>query len=164
MITFPSGGNYTSSYGAITLAEKATDPILATEQSGRLVNVQHGSNITVDIGINSSAANVAVLDFAPLSPWMAFNAATGIVSINGGDATCTANLAPGIYTFAIKGDIDGDVLVEEYSVGLYTTNVSEVTGEESNASQYYYDTDSAEYDEIIDYSASFPQQGFNEKP
>ena len=95
---------------------------------------------------------------------MAFNAATGIVSINGGDATCTANLAPGIYTFAIKGDIDGDVLVEEYSVGLYTTNVSEVTGEESNASQYYYDTDSAEYDEIINYSASFPQQGFAEKP
>ena len=164
VITFPSGGNYSSSFSAITLAEKATDPILATEQSGRLVNVQHGSNVTVDIGLNNTAANVEILDFAPLSPWMGFDAATGIVSINGGDATCAANLAPGVYTFALKGELGGDVYVEEYSVGLYTTDVSEVTGEDSNASQYYYDTDSAEYDEIINYSASFPSQGFNEKP
>ena len=105
--------------------------------------------------------SVEVLEFAPLSPWMAFNAATGIVSINGGDATCTANLAPGVYVFAIRGEVEeGTVLVEEYSVGLYTTNESEVVGEESNASQYYYDTDSAEYDEIVNYQASFPNQQF----
>ena len=33
---------------------------------------------------------------------------------------------PGIYHFAVKGEVSGTVLVEEYSIGIYTSDVGEL--------------------------------------
>ena len=156
--------NYDDVYKSMVTTVSNQIPTLFSTQSGRIANVQRGSNVTVDLGLTSTAtANVAVLDFAPLPPWIEFNGATGVVSINSGHEDCTANLSPGVYIFAVKGTVIQDeadssqnvIVVEEYSVGLYTTNANEVDGSgDGNISSYYYDNSNNEYDEVVNYQVA----------
>ena len=131
---------------------------LFTEPSGRVANIEHGAvATTVDLGLQSGAANVEVLSFSPLSPWMALDTSTGVLTIDTTNtSTCPADKAPGVYLFAVRGEIGGNVLVEEYSVGLYATNVSEV----ETANNYYYDTDTSSYDpvETTTYEGAVPSK------
>ena len=131
---------------------------LFSEPSGRIANIEHGAAVsTINLGLQSGAANVEVLSFSPLSPWMALNTTTGVLTIDTTDTTtCPADKAPGVYLFAVRGEIGGNVLVEEYSVGLYETNVSEV----ETANNYYYDTDTSSYDpvETTTYEGAVPSK------
>ena len=52
--------------------------------------------------------------------------------------------------FGIKGTVDGKVMVEEYSVGLFNTSISEL----EEATQYYYDADTDSYDEVVSYQVA----------
>ena len=56
----------------------------------------------------------------------------------------------------MRGEVGGNTLVEEYSVGVYDSNVSEL----DTASSYYYDTDNADYDpvETTTYEGAVPQK------
>lgn len=114
---------------------------LFTTPSGIVGNVQRGQTVTIDLGINGSAANVGVLSFSPLSPWMAFDTNTGILTLD--TSGVAADRAPGFYTFGVKGKIGDIYSVEEYTVGLYETAESELEG---TVNTYYYDTDNTEYD------------------
>ena len=116
--------------------------------SGRLVNIQHGQTVTVDIGLSENVSNVAVLDFSPLSPWMSFDASTGIFTADTSNAsTAPASIAPGIYHFAIRGQVGDTVHVEEYSVGVYETAESEL----NSSTEYYWDDDENAYEEVVSY-------------
>ena len=66
--------------------------------------------------------------------------------------------------FAIRGSVPGTgtdttaaTMVEEFSVGLYTTNVSELDIDQ-NPSTFYYDTDDTSYDEVVNYESAYQQK------
>ena len=154
--------NYDTVYKSMVTSISNQIPTLFAQQSGRLTNVQRGSNVTVDLGKVANSHGVEVLDFAPVPPWISLNSSTGIVSINSGHEACTANLSPGVFIFAVKGIVertsnpeDNIIVVEEYSVGLYTTAESEVDGStDGTVSSYYYDNANDEYDEVVNYQVA----------
>lgn len=152
-LTYPAGK--TAEYNKVSLSilsvPMTSDVTFTTIPAGRLLNLQHGSTQTIDIGLHANVSNVAVLDFSPLSPWMSFNATTGNVTIDTSNVSLApANIAPGVYHFAIKGTMAGKVYVEEYSVGVYANAYSEL----NTSTEYYYNDDDEEYEEVILYSAS----------
>jgi len=120
--------------------------------SGVVLKVQIGQTANVDLQLNGSASNVAVLSFSPLSPWMSFNTGTGILSADA--SSLDANMAPGYYMFGVRGKLNGITLVEEFSVGVYETNESEL----ESSSAYYYDDDNSEYDlaQTVNYQLAPP--------
>jgi hypothetical protein len=128
---------------------------LFSTPSSVIGNVKRGESATIDLGINGSATNIEVLTFSPLTPWMTFDTNTGILSID--TSGVAADRTPGFYTFGVKGKIGDVYQVEEYTVGLYETDETELQG---SVSSYYYDTDNAEYDlnTTINYELS-PQFG-----
>jgi subtilisin family serine protease len=154
--------NYDTVYKSMVTTISNQMPVLFAEQSGRIKNVQHGTSTTVDLGKVANSSEIAVLDFAPLPPWISLDVNTGIVTIDGTHADCSADLAPGVYIFAVKGTVspssdsaDNVIVVEEYSVGLYTTNESEVDGSgDGSISSYYYDNTNNEYDEVVNYQVA----------
>lgn len=123
--------------------------------SGRIINVAYNSTANVDIDLNPAASNISVLDFAPLAPWMSLDTTTGVVSIDP-SSSGNAHLAPGVYNFGIRGEVSGRVLVEEYSVGIYDQDDAEL----DNAKEYYYDSDTADYEEVV----TFQGADFNKMP
>jgi len=136
------------------------DTRLTAEPQGMIATVQYGQSVSETININDSASNVALLDFAPLSPWMSFDIGTGsLVADTSNVSTAPASISPGLYNFAIKGDVNGRTRVVEFQVGVYNNNADELDG----APEYYYDTDSADY-ETVSYSTSFYSVQRFEKP
>ena len=120
---------------------------------GRLFNLQYGQTANVDVGLDSTASNVSLLDFSPLSPWMSFDTSTGVFVADTSDSsTAPASLTPGVYHFAVKGTLANVVYVEEYSVGVYETSESELA---SGATEYYFDDEENDYEEIVTYTSSF---------
>lgn len=129
----------------------ASDVVLASKSSGLVMTQQHNSTATVNIGLNADAANVEVLEFSPLSPFMSFDSSTGILTVDTSDAsTAPESIAPGIYNFAIRGEINGGTYIEEYQVGIYKDEASELDG----AEEYYYDTTEEDYDAVISYAVA----------
>jgi hypothetical protein len=117
--------------------------------SGRVLNVQLGNTATKDLELNlTGATDFAILSFAPIPPWASIDLSTGILSVDvtSGDTS----LAPGVYLFGIKGTVEGKVTVEEYSIGIYNTLISEL----EEATQYYYDEDTNSYDQVIAYNVA----------
>jgi hypothetical protein len=156
-LTYPSGkiAEYNKVSLSLLSVPMTSDVSFTTIPSGRLLNVQHGTTTTVDIGLHADVTNVAVLDFSPLAPWMAFDAATGIVTITATTAGgCAESLAPGVYHFAVKGTMASKVYVEEYSIGVYATSEIEL----NTSTEYYYNDDDDDYEEVIQYSASINNQ------
>lgn len=159
-----AGVDYSSVYKAALTTKNVDSRVLTTTPSGRIANVKLGvAASTIDLGINASATSKKVLDFAPLPPWATIDLGTGILTINT-TANCPADRAPGIYMFAIRGSVPGTgsdttaaTMVEEFSIGLYTTAVSELDVDQ-NPSSFYYDTDDSSYDEVVNYESAFAQK------
>jgi len=149
-LIFDTSGSidYSSVYKSIITTEAQNELYLTTLPSGRILDIAVNSTATVDLGLNSSAANVSVLDFAPAPSWITVNTGTGIVSVdtNGLDA----NITPGVFLFAMRGTVSGETVVEEFSVGVYESSESEL----QEASSYYYDATDAEYDQVVNYQAA----------
>jgi len=141
--------NYNLVNKSIITTDNTDTAQVATTPSGRLLNVQVGASATANIGLNPDATEVETLDFAPTPPFISFDASTGIVSVTATGLDPTVQV-PGVYVFAIKGKINTNIVVEEYSVGLYTTSEDELT----SSSQYYYDADANEYDLVVSYQVS----------
>ena len=124
-----------------------------TIPGGRLFNLQYGQTANVDLGLNSEVSNVALLDFSPLAPWMTFDTGTGLFVADTTDSsTAPSSLTPGVYHFAVKGTMANVVYVEEYSVGVYETDESELA---TGATEYYFDDEENDYEEIVTYTSSF---------
>lgn len=152
-LTYPSGkiAEYNKVSLSLLSCPMTSEVTFTNIPSGRLLNVAHGSTTTIDIGLAADATDIAILDFSPLPPWMAFDAATGIVTVTATVAAgCAESLAPGVYHFAVKGTKATKVYVEEYSIGVYATAESEL----NTSTEYYYDDDEEDYEEVIQYSAS----------
>lgn len=149
-ITFDpaSSVDYSSVYRSVATVDDQNVTSFATLQSGRIADLQLNETATIDIGLNANAADVGVLDFAPTPDWIQFDATTGVLTI---DAAVPAELAPGVYIFAVKGSVDGNLTVEEYSVGLYVNDASEL---DDSASSYYYDPETSSYDEVVNYQVA----------
>jgi subtilisin family serine protease len=151
ILTFDEGSTIsTSSVNRSVLTVALAGQItLGNLPSGRILNVQLGQTVTKDLELNlANGEDFSILNFAPLPPWCVLDAATGILSID--TSEIDPSLAPGSYLFGIKGTISGKTVVEEYSIGLYNTSESEL--EES--SQYYYDSDTDSYDEVVSYQVA----------
>ena len=132
-----------------------------TIPGGRLFNLQYGQTANVDLGLDSEVSNVALLDFSPLAPWMSFDTGTGVFVADTTDSsTAPASLTPGIYHFALKGTMANVVYVEEYSVGVYETSESELT---TGATEFYYDDEEDDYEEIVTYTSSFGSGSYSGK-
>lgn len=117
--------------------------------SGRVLNVQLGQSASKDLELNLGAVTgLGLLDFAPLPPWASLDLATGVLTVD--TSAVDASLSPGIYLFGVKGVVDGKTQVEEYSIGLYTSNAAEL----EEASQYYYDDGTNSYDAVISYQVA----------
>ena len=132
-----------------------------TIPGGRLFNLQYGQTANVDLGLNSEVSNVALLDFSPLAPWMTFDTGTGVFVADTTDSsTAPSSLTPGVYHFAVKGTMANVVYVEEYSVGVYETDESELA---TGATEYYYDDEEDDYEEIVTYTSSFSSGNYSLK-
>ena len=149
LLTFDNstGVDYSGVYKSIALIDRTGQTSFASVESGRLLNIQLNSTQDVDIGLLPGATDVQQLDFAPIPAWIEFDRSTGIASI---DTAIDPSMSPGVYIFAIRGSVNGDVSVEEYSVGVYTESESEL----DDAVSYYYDADTDSYDEIVNYQTS----------
>ena len=136
----------------IGVSPQVGDLALASVPSGLVMTVKNGESATANIEINASASNVSVMNFSPVPPFATF-ANTG-VSIGTIAVDTSANMGgvtvPGIYHFAVRGEVSGTVLVEEFSVGVYTTSADELDG----ANEYYYDSDNTEYDQVVNFNAT----------
>ena len=143
-----SGVDYSAVYKSIALIDRQGQSSFATVESGRIANLQINTTQDINIGLVPNAVEVQQLDFAPLPDWIQFNETTGVISI---DASVDPSLAPGVYIFAIKGVVDGNASVEEYSVGLYVESESEL---DDSVSSYYYDADTESYDEVVNYQVA----------
>ena len=140
--------DYSQVYKSLVTVENTGQASLASVPSGRLLEVQLGSSASVNVGLNPSATDVTVLEFAPLAPWMAFDTATGELSVD--TSGLASDKSPGVFSFAVKGVVAGKTLVEEYSIGVYTSGAEEL----SDATSYYYDADAADYDAVVNYTAA----------
>lgn len=151
LLSFDEGSPVATSniFRSVLTTNIVGDQSIGNLPSGKILDVQLGQSATLDLQLNlTEATELAVLDFAPMPPWASVDFTTGILTVN--TAGVDASLAPGIYFFGIKGVIDGKTKVEEYSIGLYTTSVSELDA----ASQFYYDSDTGSYDEVISYQVA----------
>jgi hypothetical protein len=130
----------------VSLANQVT---LGNLPSGRILNAQLGQTTTKDLELNLvDGTDFGILNFAPLPQWASLDLSTGILTVN--TETIDPSLAPGVYLFGIKGTVSDKTVVEEYSIGLYNTSVSELEG----ATQYYYDEDTNSYDEVVSYQVA----------
>ena len=57
----------------------------------------------------------------------------------------------------MRGEVANATLVEEYSIGIYNSDISELS-ESANVTSYYYDDDNDEYDEVVEYQTATPFQ------
>lgn len=154
-LTFDSGKALDSSNVSFSLAysPQTTDVTFASVPSGRLFDIEYGSSANVNIGISGSASNVAVIDFSPLSPWMTFNTASGLVSADTSNpSTAPSSIAPGIYNFAVKGTMGSKTIVEEYSIGVYPAGGQ--ASDLNTADEYYYDDEANDYEAVISYAVA----------
>ena len=128
---------------------------LTNYPSGRLLNVQLGATDSLNLGFNAGSTDREVLSFSPLPPFVTLDLATGDLSVD--TSSLDASMAPGVYLFAIRGKIGTVVSVEEYGIGVYASDVSEL----ADATNYYYDTDTSTYDAVESttyYQGAVPQK------
>jgi len=153
LLNFASVANvdYSQVNRSITTVESSTAASFAVLPSGDLITMQRGNVENTTIGIKAEATNVEVLEFAPLPPFANLDLTTGVVNIN--TSSLDANAAPGVYLFAVKGEMAGEVSVEEYAIKLYNTDATELD-DGANVSSYYYDADNNEYDAVVNYQVS----------
>ena len=140
--------DYSQVYPAIVTTENSGQATLTSKASGRLINVRKGAITQTDVGLNPNATDVEVLDFAPTPSWISFDLSTGTVDIDA--QNLSSETVPGVYLFAIRGSVGGDMLVEEFSVGVYNDKESELV--EDGVASYYYDSQNDAYDEVVSYS------------
>ena len=154
LLTFDNANanvDYDGVYKAVTNTKNVDSRVLTEKKSGRILNVQSGTTANVDLGLSNAASNVQLLAFAPTPPFIDANTSTGIVTVNA--SSIDANLSPGVYLFALRGEVANATMIEEYSIGIYSSDISELA-ESANVGTYYYDDDNDEYDEVVDYQAS----------
>ena len=153
LLSFANVANvdYSQVNRSITTVESSTSNSFAVLPSGDLITMQRGNVENTTIGIKAEATNVEILEFAPLPPFANLNLTTGVININ--TSSLDANAAPGVYLFAVKGEMAGEVSVEEYAIKLYNTNATELD-DEQNVTSYYYDTSSSDYDAVVHYQVS----------
>lgn len=128
---------------SIVTTMAAGEESISKYPSGRLLNVKLGESTQLDLELNPNVTDVEVLNFSPTPPWITLDTSTGILTID--TTNIDVNLSPAAYLFAVKGTINDEVSIEEYSVGVYTNDESEL----DVASSYYYDADEDSYDEAM---------------
>ena len=142
-----TGANVSLLKKSIAVSPQTNDVNLSTLPSGVILTVANGQTGTVNIGLNASAGNISVLAFSPVPPFATFNVATGVCDVDT-TSNMTGVTVPGKYHFAVKGVIGGVTKVEEYTIGLYTTNETEIDA----ANEFYYDGSS--YDQVVNFNST----------
>lgn len=135
-------------YRSVVTVSLVNQASISNRPSGRILNVQLGQTATTNLELNSEATDFGVITFAPAPPWMTVDLQTGIVTVDAG--SIDPSLVPGIYLFGIKALVGGKAVVEEYSIGLYNTDITDL----EEATQYYYDEDTATYDAVVSYQVA----------
>ena len=137
---------------SIGVSPQVGDLQLSAVPSGLVLTVAQGQSANVNVQINASASNVSVMNFSPVPPWATFantGASIGTISVD-----TSANMGnvtvPGIYHFAVRGEVSGTVLVEEYSIGIYSSDVTEL----DTSAEFYYDSSNSDYDQVVNFNAT----------
>ena len=136
----------------IGVSPQVGDLALASVPSGMVMTVQSGQSASANVQINASASNVSVMNFSPVPPFATFantGVSIGTIAVDT-SANMTGVTVPGVYHFAVRGEVSGTVLVEEFSIGIYTTSADELDG----ANEYYYDETNTEYDQVVNFNAT----------
>jgi subtilisin family serine protease len=134
--------DYSTVYRAIALTDRENEIQLTAWPSGRIADVKQGETVSIDLGIAADAVDVKLMSFAPPAPFITVDIASGIVSVDTAAMDSEAAV-PGIFLFAVRGTIDGVILVQEFSVGVYENSKDEL----ELALQYYYDDENDSYDQ-----------------
>jgi|TARA_B100000073_G_scaffold347142_1_gene360527 hypothetical protein len=137
---------------SIGVSPQVGDLQLSAVPSGLVLTVANGQSANVNVQINASASNVSVMNFSPVPPWATFaNTGASIGTITVDTSSNMANVTvPGIYHFAVRGEVSGTVLVEEYSIGIYTSDVNEL----DTSAEFYYDDANSDYDQVVNFNAT----------
>lgn len=136
-------------YRSVITAPLLGQITLGNLPSGRVLNAQLGQTLVKDLELDLvNGLDFSVLDFAPLPPWASLDLSTGVLSVD--LSSVDPSVAPGVYLFGVKGTVSGSTVIEEYSVGVYNADVSEL----EEAVQYYYDSDTNSYDEVVSYQVA----------
>jgi len=148
--------DYSQVFKSIATTYLAGKQKLSDYPTGRLISVQAGQVASMNVKFNPAATDITMLDFAPLPPWISLDTATGELVAD--TTELAAERVPGIYYFALRGKVDGTMLVTEWSVGVYQTDSAELEPQNQDVFAYYYDIDLDEYDQIVEYSGAFIKQ------
>ncbi len=133
---------------SIGVSPQVGDLQLASVASGLVMTVQSGQSASANVEINAGASNVSVMSFSPVPPFATFNT-SGLISVDT-STNMTGVTVPGVYHFAVRGEVSGTVLVEEFSIGIYTTSADEI----DTANEYYYDSENTTYDQVVNFNAT----------
>lgn len=144
-----TGANASLLKKSIAWSPQTTSIELASSPSGTIITVEQGQTGSVNVGLNSDAANVTVLGFSPVPPFATFNTSTGVCAVDT-TSNMTGVTVPGKYHFAIRGDVSGVTRVEEYTVGVYAVGGSET--DLDAAPEYYYD--GTNFDQVVNFTSS----------
>lgn len=144
--------DYAQVYPAMVTVENADQFSLTEIPSGRAINIKAGESVSTNLQFHPDATDIEILNFAPLPKWASLDIASGMLSAD--TANLTAEQVPGLYMFAVKGSVNGDILVEEFSIGIYQTDLAELQSEDADVPAFYYDIENDQYDQVISYALS----------
>lgn len=145
-LTFDPDSNIANSnvYRSVATTAMIGAVKLGNLPSGRVLSVQLGLTATKDLELDlANGTDFGVLAFAPLPPWASIDFATGVLTAD--TSSLDPTMSPGLYLFGVKGKISDTVVIEEYSIGIYTNDPREV----DDCMQYYYDLDTDSYDQMV---------------
>tara|TARA_X000000950_G_C13906598_1_gene657137 strand:+ start:16 stop:1539 length:1524 start_codon:yes stop_codon:yes gene_type:complete len=142
-----TGANVDLLKKSIGVSPQKTDVNLSTLPTGLVIAVKNGESGTVNVGLNENASNVQVLAFSPVPPFASFDTSTGVISVDT-SANMSGVTVPGKYHFAVRGEIASATKVEEYTIGVYTTEETEL----DSSNEYYYDGSS--YDQVVNFTST----------
>jgi hypothetical protein len=136
---------------SIGVSPQVTDQTFTNLPSGIITTLASGQTQTIDLQIKDGVTEIEVADFSPLPPFLTITGTGTDRNLNiDTSANMTGVTVPGLYHFSMSGNVSGTYSIEEFTVGIYATSESELSG----ASEFYYDDDDASYDQVVNFNAA----------
>lgn len=136
---------------SIGVSPQVSDATFTALPSGVISTIASGQSQTIDLQIKDGVTDIGIADFSPLPPFLTVTGTGTDRNLNiDTSANMTGVTVPGLYHFSMEGTIGGTYSIEEFTVGIYATSESELSG----ASEYYYDDTDASFDQVVNFNAA----------
>ena len=137
---------------SIGVSPQVSDATFTALPSGVITTLASGQTQTIDLQIKDGVTELSLTDFAPLPPFLTITGTGTDRNLNvdtANSSLMTGVTVPGLYHFSMSGNASGTYSIEEFTVGVYNTSESELSG----ADEFYYDDDDASYDQVVNFNA-----------